>query len=67
MAIDLERRAAGSSLTKSIVNDAIDYLLMAYEKIKNKKTNKKVKAVLSTGIDDYLVNKGVNLIGARFN
>ena len=37
------------------------------KKIKNKITNKKVKAVMNTGLDDYLVNKGVELIGERFN
>ena len=65
--IDLGRRAAGSSLGKTTINDAIDYLPTAYEKIKNKITNKKAKAVMNTGIDNYLVNRGVDLIGERFN
>ena len=29
--------------------------------------NKKVKTVLDTGIDDYFVNKGIDLIGEQFN
>ena len=66
MARDLGRRGAGSSLGKTIINDAIDYLPTAYEKNKNKIT-KKVRVVMNTGIDDYLVNRGVDLIGERFN
>ena len=38
----------------------------AYEKIKNKATKKKVKAVMNTGIDEYLVNNVIDLIGERF-
>ena len=49
------------------MNDAIDYIPTAYKKIKNKITNKKVKAVVDTGVDDYLVNRGVELIGERLN
>ena len=45
-----------------IINDAIDYIPTAYKNIKNK-INKKVKAVLDMGIDDYVVNTGVDLIG----
>ena len=66
-AIDSGRRATGSNLGKTIIRDAIDYLPTAYKKIKKKITNKKVKAVLNTSIDDYLVNKGIDLIGERFN
>ena len=67
MAIDLGRRAIASRLSKMMVNDAIDYILTAYKKIKNKINNKKVKAVLDTGTDDYVLNKRVELIGERFN
>ena len=67
MAIDLGRRAVASRLSKMMVNDAIDYILTAYKKIKNKINNKKVKAVLATGTDDYVLNKGIELIGERFN
>ena len=49
------------------MNDAIDYIPTAYKKIKNKITNKKVKAVMNTGADDYLVKRGVELISERFN
>ena len=56
----------GSNLGKTIKSDAID-LPTAYKKIKNKITNKKVKAVMNTGIDDYLVNKEIDLIVERFN
>ena len=49
-----------------MINDAIDYIPMAYKKIKNKIVNKKAKAVMNTGVDDYLVNGGVELIGERF-
>ena len=50
-----------------MINDAIDYIPMVYKKIKNKITNKKVKAVMDTGVDNYLVNRGVELIGERCN
>ena len=50
-----------------MINDAMDYIPTAYKKIKNKIKNKKVKAVLDTGIDDYVVNKGIELIGERFD
>ena len=50
-----------------MINDAIDYIPTAYKKIKNKIKNKKVKAVLDTGTDDYIENKGIELIGERFN
>lgn len=29
--------------------------------------NKNVKAVLDTGVDDYVLNKGIDLFGERFN
>ena len=46
-----------------MINVAIDYILTAYKKIKNRITNKKVEAVMGTGVDDYLVNRGIELIG----
>ena len=64
-AIDLGKRTAGSELGKMVINDAIDYIPTAYKKTKNKMTNKKVKTVMETGVDDYLVNRGVELIGER--
>ena len=67
MAIDLGRKTAGSKLGKMIINDAIDCIPTTYKKIKNKIINKKVKAVMNTDVDDYLVNKGVELIGESFN
>ena len=66
MAIDLGRKTAASKLAKIMINDAIDYIPMAYKKIKNKIVNKKAKAVMNTGVDNYLVNGGVELIGERF-
>ena len=66
-AINLGRNAAGSKLGKMMINDAIDYIPTAYKKIKNKITNKNVKAVMDTGVDDYLVNRGVALNGERCN
>ena len=36
------------------------------KKIKNKITNKNVKAVINRGVDDYVVNIRVELIGERF-
>ena len=45
-----------------MINDAIDQIPTAYKKI----TNKKVKALMSTDVGDYLVNRGVELIGERF-
>ena len=66
-AIDLDRKAAGSKLSKMMINDAIRLYSNSLLKIKNNITNKKVKAVMDTGVDDYLVNRGVELIGERFN
>ena len=43
-----------------MTNEAIDYAPTASKKIKNKISNKKVKAVMDTGVDDYLVNRGLN-------
>ena len=65
-AISIGKRAAGSKLAKMIISYAIDYISTAYKKIKNKKTKKKVKAVTNTAVNDYLVNRGVELIGERF-
>ena len=64
---ELGKRASGSKLGKMMINDAIDSIPTAYKKIKSKITNKKVKALMSTGVGDYLVNRGVELIGERFN
>ena len=50
-----------------MINDAIDYIPTAYKRIKNKITNEKVKAVMDTGVDNYFVNRGAELIGERFN
>ena len=50
-----------------IVKDAINAFPTAYKKIKSKTTNKKAKTNLNTGIDDYVVNKGVDYLGERFN
>ena len=50
-----------------MINDSIDDIPTAYKKLKNKIKNKKVKAVLDTSIDGYVVNKGIELIGERFN
>ena len=41
--IDLSRKVVGSKLGKMMINDAIHYIPMAYKKIINKITNKKVK------------------------
>ena len=66
-AIDLAKRAAGSKLGKMMINDATDYIPIAYKKIKNKITNKKVKAVMDTGVDNYLVDNRVELIVKGLN
>ena len=50
-----------------MIHDALDYISTAYKKLKNKIKNKKVKAVLYTGINDYVVNKGIDLIGEQFH
>ena len=67
MAFNQGKKAADSKLSKMLINDAIDCIPTAYINIKNKMRNKKVKTVLDTGIDDYFVNKGIDLIGERFN
>ena len=66
-AIDLGKKAAGSKLGKMMINDALDYIPAAYKKNKSKITIKNVKAVMNTGVDNYLVNRGVALIGEGFN
>ena len=66
-AIDLDRKAAGSKFRKMLINDAIDYIPTAYKENKNKITNKKVRAVMNISVDDYLVNRVIELIGERFN
>ena len=66
-AIDIGKRAAGSKLAKMIIIYAIDYIPTAYKKIKNRITKKKVKAVMNTAVNNYLVNRGVELTGERFN
>ena len=66
-AIDLGKKSAGSKLGKMMINDALDYIPAAYKKNKSKITNKNVKAVMNTGVDNYLVNRGVALIGEGFN
>ena len=64
----MSRKVAGSKIGKMIVNDAVDYIPTAYKKPpKNKITNKEVKAVKNTAMDNYLVNRGVELVGERFN
>ena len=50
-----------------VIKDAISVLPTAYKKIKSKITNKKAKAILNTGIDDYVVNKDVNYLSESFN
>ena len=59
-ATDLGKRSVGSKLGKMMINDAIDFVPTTYKKIKNKITNEKV---MNMGVDDYLVNRGVELIG----
>ena len=66
MTINLGRKAASSRLGKMMINDAIDYIPTAHKNVKTKIKNKKVKAVLDTGIDDYVVKKGIELTGERF-
>ena len=50
-----------------IIIYAIDYIPTAYKRIKNRITKKKVKAVMNTAVNNYLVNRGVELTGERFN
>ena len=57
--IDLIRKAVSSKLGEMMITDVIDYILTRLEK--------EVKVVIDTGVDDYLVRRGVELIGERFN
>lgn len=66
-AIGLGTKAAKSNLRKMIIKDVIDYIPTAYKKVKNKIKNKKVTAMLDTGVRDYIVNTGIDLIGELFN
>ena len=65
--IDLGKKAVRSPVGQMIIKDAVNALPTAYQKIKSKITNKKAKAILNTGIDDYIVNKGVCYLGERFD
>ena len=65
-AIDLGKKAAGSPVGQMVIKDTINALPTAYKKNKSN-INKKAKAILSTGIDDYVVNKGVNYLCERSN
>ena len=38
-----------------------------FQQLTKKIKNKNVKAVLDTVIDDYVVNRGIELFGERFN
>ena len=60
-------KAATSKLGKMLIKDTIDYTPMACKKRKTKITNKTSKAILDTGIGDYVVNTGNDLIGEEFN
>ena len=62
-AFDLSEKAVGSKLGKMLINNAIDYIPTAYKNINDKIRNKQVKAVFDTGINDYVVNKGIDLVG----
>ena len=50
-----------------MIIDTIYYVPTAYKNLKNKVKNKIVKSVLDTGVGDYIVNRGVGLIGEPFN
>ena len=50
-----------------LINDAIEYTSTAYKSIKNKKRSIKVKAMFDNGVDDYVVNEGIDFIGEQFN
>ena len=50
-----------------IIKNAIDYVPTTYKKLKSKIKNKKARAVLDTGVGDYIVNRGIDLIGEPFN
>ena len=50
-----------------VIKDTIDYILTAYKKLENKTTNKKAKVVLNTGMDKYILKRGIELVGEPFN
>ena len=58
--------SVSSKLGKMMINAAIGYIPTTYKKIKSKIITKRVQAMMDTGVDDYLVNRGVQLIGERF-
>ena len=58
---------AKSNLGKMVIKDTIDYILTAYKKLENKTTNKKAKVVLNTGMDKYILKRGIELVGEPFN
>ena len=60
-------KAATSKLRKMLIKDTIDYTPMACKKLKTIITNKTSKTILDTGIGDYVVNTGIDLIGEEFN
>ena len=61
MAIGLGAKAAKSNLRKMIIKDAINYVPTVYKKVINKKKNKKARAVLDTGVGEYIVNRLIQL------
>ena len=64
---ELGKKTAMSSLGKMVIKDAIDYIPTAYKKLKNKITNKKAKAALNTGIDNFILNRDIKLVGELLN
>lgn len=65
-AIGLGTKTAKYNLKKMTI-DTIYYVPTVYKNLKNKVKNKIVKSVLDTGVGDYIVNRGVGLIGEPFN
>ena len=50
-----------------IIKDVINYVPMACKKLTNKIKNKKTRDMLDTGVAEYIVNRGIDLIGETFN
>lgn len=67
MAIGIGTKAAKSNLRKMIIEDAIDYVLTTYKELTNKIKNKKATAMLDAGVEEYIVNRGIDSVGELFN
>ena len=66
-AYNVGKKALGSNFGKMLVKEGIDYLPTMYEKAKKRMKNKSVKKLLDSDLADYALDRGIELVGERFN